>query len=452
MKIAIFFGQYGPYHHARVVALQKSMKIYGIEVIPVQVAAFTSTYAWKSAQDLAKAKSNSYSLSNNPCGEFKTLQAEGLVTLCTGTEEDASPFEVFIKAQKLLRNKMVKAAFLPSYSPSRYFALFAAAYSLGIHTIMMNESHASTADASRLKHWLKCQIVKRFNAALVGGEPHKRHFHDLGMPLNQIFTGYDAIDNSYFADRADHVRSIAKNLRIAYGLPSRYFLSLGRMVPKKNLRLLIEAYARLTHNRTSRSLPSLVFVGSGELENNLQSIAKSLGLRVVDRRKAPQDDQHKSIDQESDFYGSVYFYGFRQIDENSIFYALSDAFILPSLQEEWGLVVNEAMACSLPVIVSKAAGCAEDLLPIHDTAHKGTSAAHKTEDSYTNIEQRTNGYVFNPNSVESLQLALQNMASLSDEQRSKMGSQSRKIIEHFSCENFAQQAILAIKEPLGIEP
>jgi hypothetical protein len=52
--------------------------------------------------------------------------------------------------------------------------------------------------------------VKRFDAALVGGEPHKRHFASLGIPAEKIFTGYDAVDNNFFASRADEVREKTK--------------------------------------------------------------------------------------------------------------------------------------------------------------------------------------------------------------------------------------------------
>ena len=125
---------------------------------------------------------------------------------------------MFLKARKLFREEKVDVAFLPSYSPARYFALFAAAKSLGIRTVMMNESHAGTEQATGsayalrvygvTRRWIKRQIVKQFDAALVGGEPHKRHFASLGIPADKIFTGYDAVDNALFAAKADEVRSM----------------------------------------------------------------------------------------------------------------------------------------------------------------------------------------------------------------------------------------------------
>lgn len=115
--------------------------------------------------------------------------------------------------------------------------------------------------------------------------------------------------------------------------------------------------------------PSLGFVGSGALESSLQQQARSLDLRVISG------------------YGTIYSYGFRQIEENAPFYTLADAFVLPSLRVEWGLVVNEAMAYSIPVIVSNNAGCAEDLLPCE-------SSQGLVHHPSSQLQQRSNGFVF----------------------------------------------------------
>jgi glycosyltransferase involved in cell wall biosynthesis len=461
------------------------------------------------------------------------------------------------------------------------------------------------------RRWIKRQIVKQFDAAFVGGEPHKRHFASLGIPADKIFTGYDAVDNDFFASRADDVREKAKksvqcsvssvqqeeradevrsmpsgseNLRVGeeqgarsveqerpeasvlrkdgfsvfqnfgfsdfrktYGLPQRYFLSLGRMVEKKNLATLVAAYARFarasversksetgnlkleaggqrpeasgTENRTlntAHCVPALVFVGSGELENALREQARGLGLRVIDRSdwKAGQSSHRLTrIDAdgaerlaadrtegnadgrmtsaadglsaettdgrdaaattaenckpntensvESD-RGAVYFYGFRQIEENPVFYALAEAFALPSLKEEWGLVVNEAMACSLPVIVSRTAGCAEDLVPGSESWRCSVGSVQSGEDAgslnpqrstLNSLEERSNGFVFDPSSVDALSDALRRIADQEtkrpkDEETNgltEMGKRSREIVAKFSCENFARQALSAAR-------
>ena len=192
--LAVCFGQFGPYHHARIAALQRAAAEQGVRVVPVQIAAATTTYEWTEGEESRVAGK----------------RCDGLKTLCEGVEEAASPLEVFLKARKLFQEEKIDVAFLPSYSPARYFALFAAAKSLGIRTVMMNESHAGTEQATGWKRWIKRQIVKQFDAAFVGGEPHKRHFASLGIPADKIFTGYDAVDGEFFAQRADEIRAAQK--------------------------------------------------------------------------------------------------------------------------------------------------------------------------------------------------------------------------------------------------
>jgi glycosyltransferase involved in cell wall biosynthesis len=114
----------------------------------------------------------------------------------------------------------------------------------------------------------------------------------------------------------------------------------------------------------------------------------------------------------------VLFYGFRQIDENPIFYALADAFVLPSIYEEWGLVVNEAMACGVPVLVSNTVGSAEDL-----------------------VAEGVNGFCFDPRSSDQL---AEHLLKLHDdpELRNQMGEASANKIKEWGCENFANKASL----------
>jgi glycosyltransferase involved in cell wall biosynthesis len=101
---------------------------------------------------------------------------------------------------------------------------------------------------------------------------------------------------------------------------------------------LLDAYAKL--NPEIRAIVGLVFVGDGaaraELERRGQLIKP----------------------------GTVTFSGFAQKEQLAEFYALADALVFPTHSDPWGLVVNEAMACGLPVIATNVAGCVPDL--VHD--------------------------------------------------------------------------------------
>jgi glycosyltransferase involved in cell wall biosynthesis len=420
-SIAILWAQYGPYHFARVAALKQAAwpgKVHALEL-----ANQTSDYEW-----------------NRPPSTME------LITLCPGSVAERLSFaEVFKSARRTFRELKIEVCFLPSYAPKQSLAALLAAKSLGIRTVMMNESHAGTARARGVGAWVKRQLLGLFDSALVGGQPQKRHFTSLGMPSEKIFTGYDAVENDYFAAKAAEVRRQAREVRRQYQLPKHYFLSLGRFVAKKNLAVLIRAYHqfRLAHPLTETNL---VMVGSGEEEFKLRALCSELRLRVYDKPAIKIKNQKSKIENE---LPGVHFYGFRQIEENPVFYALSDAFILPSLWEEWGLVVNEAMASGLPVVVSATVGCAEDLLENgrpEAVGGEGVEGGKLSGDLTRNL--RRNGFIFQPHSVDELATILGLLES-QPALRQAMGAVSREIVEKFSCNIFARNALLAARAAMG---
>jgi glycosyltransferase involved in cell wall biosynthesis len=261
------------------------------------------------------------------------------------------------------------------------------------------------------------------------------------MNRNNIFVGYDTVDNAYFARRAAETRARDAELRRRYDLPSRYFLSLGRFLRKKNLGTLIRAYRRFLDS-APQTTTHLVMVGAGQEETNLRMLCDELRLPVYNKMAATIDVEESNT---ANCPPGVHFYGFRQIEENPIFYALSDAFILPSALEEWGLVINEALSCSLPVVVSETVGCADDLLP------KGyPPGAEELTDADPQLARsvRKSGFVFDPTAGAALTnalLALDRDPAL----RQAMGKAGRLIVEEFSCEKFARSALLAASTALN---
>jgi glycosyltransferase involved in cell wall biosynthesis len=111
--------------------------------------------------------------------------------------------------------------------------------------------------------------------------------------------------------------------------------------------------------------------------------------------------------------------GFKQYEELPAYYGLSGAFIHSSKTEPWGLVVNEAMASGLPVIVSERCGCASDL-----------------------VENGCNGFTFNPYDIDELAGLMLKVAS-DDCNREAMGQASREIISSWTPELFAENVLRA---------
>lgn len=389
-KVAIIWGKWGPYHYARFNALANG---YGTQhCLGVALAGRSQNYHWK------------------PVSEA-WIEAKVITLNPKEAQELVHPLKVAAQVYRLFRRERIQVAFVPSYWPARSFAVLLAARLAGAQCVMMNESHAGTEQAKGLTRWIKKRILRLFRAGFVGGTPHKLHFTSLGMPPSKIFVGYDAVDNEYFASEADKVRSQADKFRRQYGLPKHYILNLGRMVAKKNLSVLIEAYAQFSQQPANLvQSHSLVLIGSGPEEAGLRDLAKSKELRVRDLIP----DQIVEDGERTVFFG-----GFRQIDENPIFFALADVFVLPSHTEEWGLVVNEAMACGLPILVSKNVGSALDLV------HSGVNGIH-----------------FDPFRAEELSRALTDTLS-HIEILSSMGIASKRIICDWGCDLFAQNAIKA---------
>jgi glycosyltransferase involved in cell wall biosynthesis len=387
LKVALIWDKWGPYHFAR---YKGFVKYFGSEnSVGLSIAGKTNTYQWEE-----------YPF-NKDDFNFKVL-------LPNDFAEKINIFHLFIKFIEFLKNEKIKIVFLPSYWPLTPFVLLIASKIMNCKCIMMNESHAGTEKAKGWKLKIKILLVKLFDGALLGGKPQIEYFTSLGMNPEFMLDGYDVVDNDYYYQKSLQLKN---NSNISLNLPNRFILNLGRMVPKKNLQILIRAYNELIlkhQNDIIGFFPSLVLVGSGEELVGLQFLCNELGLNFRNFESCNFDDN----------INCVYFYGFRQIDENPNFFSKADVFVLPSLYEEWGLVVNESLASQTPVIVSNQAGCSNDL-----------------------VEEGVNGYSFNPEDYNDLAqkiiLAL-NKIAISDTLRIN----AYESIKNWSCDLFGQNAKL----------
>src|SRR6266550_3066328 len=171
---------------------------------------------------------------------------------------------------------------------------------------------------------------------VVPGKASFEYLKMLGCVEASISIAPNAVDNSFFATRAESTIGHATEFRDRLKLPSRFILFVGRLVPEKGVFDLLQAYAKLESD--VRSEVGLVFAGNG-----------SSGVELA--------QQAKRINP-----GVVCFPGFAQREDLAGLYALAECLVLPTHSDPWGLVVNEAMACGLPIIVSSVAGCSADLV------------------------------------------------------------------------------------------
>jgi glycosyltransferase involved in cell wall biosynthesis len=264
----------------------------------------------------------------------------------------------------------------------------------------MSDSKKDDAPRRWWKEWLKARLVRRFDSALVAGDPHRDYVNELGVNRERIFLGYDVVDNDYFRRETADIRREADRWRSEWELPAHYFLVVSRFLERKNLSRLLDAYA--AYQERSTDPWDLVIAGGGPREDILHEKAASLGL------------------------AGVHWPGFVQLQELPRYYGLASCLVMPSTVDQWGLVVNEAMASGLPVLVSRTAGC-----------------------RYNLVQEGANGYLFDPFSTPDMARALERMAALPLSERQAMGQQSRAIIDRWNPDRFARGLWQAIQTGRG---
>jgi glycosyltransferase involved in cell wall biosynthesis len=235
--------------------------------------------------------------------------------------------------------------------------------------------------------FLKKKFLRRCDGFVVPGRSACEYLKAHQVGDKSIFIAPNAVDNQLFASAAEAARKNGPQHQNQIVLPPRYFVFVGRLVREKGVYELLSAYGRL--DALLRQQVGLVIVGDGPCRGELQQLAEKISP------------------------GSIAFCGFVHRDELGPYYALAETLILPTYTDTWGMVVNEAMACGLPVIVSSAAGCSADL-----------------------IRENGNGILIKPREVDSLESAMRRVATDPDLRRS-MSANSARHIQNYSPEAWA---------------
>ena len=378
LKVAIIFHHIGPYHHARLNAAACKLSIAGIEWSNKE------NYAWGSVSD--RPIYDKISLFD--CINKLSCQKDILEKRLTDALRDCLPDVLVING----------------WNDFGSLISFSAALNLEMPIVVMSDSTKQDFKRNYLREALKQRILSFCSSALVAGRLHKDYLMCLGFQEKLIFLGYDAVDNTHFAQGTANARQHSQALRHHLHLPEHFFLASARFIEKKNLTRLIQAYAQ--YQSQAKVTPwHLVLLGDGDLKSQILTQIKHLGLDPW-----------------------VHLPGFKQYDELPNYYGLAHCFIHASTTEQWGLVVNEAMASGLPVLVSNRCGCAPDLV----------QAGH-------------NGYTFDPYNPNQLTDLMLKIASGTCD-LTAMGQASQEIIAHWSPQTFADNLYEAVQTALSIPP
>ncbi len=273
-----------------------------------------------------------------------------------------------------------------------YYTLPAVAAALwaklhGRTRVLMTESTEGDHVRTPWKETLKASALRLlFDWAVTGGRAHVRYLDALRFPMQRITRFYDVVGNEVLKQSTGRLRDISAAAQ--HGLPERFFLYVGRLAPEKNVAGLLRSW--LAYRCEGGTRP-LVLAGDGPEAGSLRKLAAS-----------------------SPFGQEVLFTGQKSAQALIPLFSFAACFVLPSTREPWGLVVNEAMAAGLPVIVSDRCGCAEDL-----------------------VISGQNGFIFDPTSNEQLTACLHRFEKLSADALSEMGAFSAHTIEPYSPETLA---------------
>ena len=226
----------------------------------------------------------------------------------------------------ILRQVRPDVVMTTGYNPAHLAAyLYTRLHGIG-HVVHTDGTFDSERGMSRL-HKLVRRIVRRGTDSYVGASKgSQKLFESLGVPATDSFRSPLAVDNAAFAPASPSGDEKDVDL-----------LFCGRLEAIKNPEFILDVADRLSHS-LGRKI-SLAFVGTGSLESLLKTRAHAMSDSV-----------------------NVSFAGFAQQDELPSWYRRSRLFLFPTTWDPWGLVANEAAAAGLPILVSREAGVANELV------------------------------------------------------------------------------------------
>lgn len=380
MHIVVIFINIGSYHAARLRAAYSACQRKGWDLTAIQVTDDTLQHPWGDLE-----QEITFPLKTLLPKEYISSDVQNVTTILNSFLDTLQPNILAIPGWGFPVSRAALSWCKRNHVPA----------------ILMSESKWNDERRlwwkEQLKSWL---YIRKYDAALVGGELHRDYLIKLGFPRERILLGYDAIDNDYFAQRAEAVRldPSAAKLRQAK-IPSRpYFLVVTRLLKRKNVSRMIEAFGDYRKQVGDDKAWDLAICGSGEEETSIRNLILEKELNAC-----------------------VHLPGFITYQAIADWYGLANAFVHPALQEQWGLVVNEACAAGLPVLCSRTVGACDDL-----------------------VQDGQNGLLFEPEDTQDITRTMLAIHGLNLDSRIKMGHLSQTIVADYGPEKFADGLLKAI--------
>lgn len=245
---------------------------------------------------------------------------------------------------------------------------------------------------------LRALLTKKSGSIIVPGRLSKNYVIGLGADPKKVFIAPNTIDNDLFIKVSDEYRERKDQLKAELGFKAKILiLYVGRLCEQKGIVFLLEAYRKL---KSKSDNSALIIVGYGEFYDELRKMCLEMKIKDDVTLTGPIANHEKLVR----------------------YYSISDVFVLPTLSDVWGFVINEAMACGLPVVATRASQAAQDM-----------------------VRSGENGYIIKEADPKELYTVLKNLA-LDPKKREKMGKRSREIVmEEYTVSQMVKVFLSAIE-------
>ncbi len=375
LRLAVVWRHFLPYHSARLLHLRSECERRNIALLPIEVASRDSAY---------RIPPGMPELVSHCCFPGSDYQSH-------------SAREIHRTVKDALSRAQPDVVFAPATPFPEGMAAIEYRNRTGARVFIVDEAWSGTDRRGPFVHAVKRLIHRSVDGAFVPAPLHDPHFVSLGIPGDRIVHGMAAVDNAWYAEAARAARARSTEARSALGLPPRYFLFVGRFLPRKGLDVLFDAFTTVR-----RELDGLGLVLAGGSERELpRGVTLPEGVLTL---------------------------GARTQEELGLLYGLAKALVVPSHSDPWGLVVNEGMASGLSVIVSR--GC-------------GASAL---------VQDGVNGWVFEPGDAGALAQLLRRVGGLSTDELERMGARAQETIAAWGLERFTEGVMRALEIPRALPP
>jgi glycosyltransferase involved in cell wall biosynthesis len=299
---------------------------------------------------------------------------------------------------KEMRDNHYDAIWIHGYTSLTNLLAFLGAWISKTPIILRGESHLLNYRPlwkRVLKKIALTLIFKKVFAFLPIGTLNAEYYKHYGVPKEKMFLTPYSVDNCLFSKKYEELygsrNNYKKRLGIAPEMPVILYAS--KMIPRKRAMDLLKAYQKIHAGIDA----VLIFVGDGIERTVLEAYTKNHNLR------------------------NVFFTGFKNQTELPEYFVIADVFVLPSTDEPWGLVINEAMNFGLPIITTDKVGAFPDL-----------------------VKSGEIGFIYPVGDIEELAKCLLKLLKDS-ELRKKMGKHSLEIISKWSFREDAEGILAALE-------